>query len=121
MKRGVFTLQRCRDSACANVYFPPRPFCPRCGSRDVASFQASGRGTLASYVLNFRPAPGFEADAPYAIAVVELEEGPRLMTNVVGVEQTAEALVLDMPLELAPEAVSDEISLPKFRPAGGTL
>lgn len=120
MAKGEFTLQRCNNPACERKpYFPPRPFCPACGSRDVSSFAASGRGTLHSYVINYRAAPGFEEDAPYAIAVVELEEGPRLMTNIVGVEQTPEALPADLPLVLAPDAVSDEITLPKFRPAGG--
>ena len=66
--------------------------------------------------MNQRSAPGF--DGPYAIAVVELEEGPRMMTNIVDSPQTPEALVLDMPLEVVFEPVSDEISLPLFRPAG---
>ena len=116
-KAGELRLQRC--SACANVYFPPRPFCPRCASRKVESFKSSGKGRLFSYVINHRPAPGFEADAPYAIAVVELAEGPRLMTGIVGSAQTPEALPIDAPVEVAFEPVSDTISLPKFRLAGG--
>ena len=59
-------------------------------------FEASGRATLHSYVIHHRPVPGFTP--PYAIAVVELEEGPRMMTNIVDCAQTPEALVLDMPL-----------------------
>jgi uncharacterized OB-fold protein len=66
-------------------------------------------------VINHRPAPGFEA--PYSIAVVELEEGPRMMTNIVDCPQDPEALVLDMPVEVRFEAVSDEISLPLFTPS----
>lgn len=61
------------------------------------------------------PGSGFEA--PYAIAVAELEEGPRMMTNIVDCPQTPEALALDMPLEVVFESISDEISLPLFRPA----
>jgi uncharacterized OB-fold protein len=113
-KAGELRLQRCND--CANVYFPPRPFCPACASRSVSSFAASGRGRLYSYVINHRAAPGFEADAPYAVAVVELDEGPRMMTNITGVEQTPEALQLDMPVEVSFEPASETISLPKFRP-----
>ncbi len=79
-------------------------------------FSASGRATLHSYVISHRPAPGFVP--PYSIAVVELEEGPRMMTNIVGVAQTPEALVLDMPLTVRFEAIDDEISLPLFAPAG---
>jgi hypothetical protein len=59
--------------------------------------------------------PGFEA--PYSIAVVELEEGPRVMTNIVEIPQTPEALQLDMPLEVVFEAVSDDITLALFKPA----
>ena len=112
-RRGELLLQRCE--LCREPYFPPRPFCPRCASRQVAVFRASGRATLYSYVINERAAPGFEA--PYAIAVVELEEGPRMMTNIVESPQTPEALVLDMPLEVTFEALSEEIALPLFRPA----
>ena len=79
-------------------------------------FRASGRATLYSYVIHERPAPGFEP--PYAIAVVALEEGPRLMTSLVDVPQTPEALLLDMPLEVHFQKLDDEISLPVFAPAG---
>ncbi len=114
-RAGELRLQRCR--ACAKAYFPPRPFCPRCASRDVDVFRASGRATLASYVSHQRPAPGFEP--PYAIAIVELAEGPRMLSNLVGVPQTPEALVLDMPLEVCFERLDDEIALPLFRPVRG--
>jgi uncharacterized OB-fold protein len=89
--------------------------CPACGSRNVEWFTASGRATLYSYVINHRPAPGFEDDAPYAIAVVELAEGPRMMTSIVGVPATPEALELDMPLQVRFEPRGD-VSLPVFGP-----
>lgn len=111
---GELRLQRC--DACRHVYFPPRPFCPKCASRKVSVFKASGRATLYSYVINHRPTPGFTA--PYSIAVVELAEGPRMMTNIVGCPQTPEALQLDMPLEVTFEKQTDEIALPLFKPAG---
>ena len=110
---GELRLQRCRP--CDAHYFPPRPFCPDCLSDDVTWEAVSGRGTLHTYVINHRPAPGFEG--PYAIAVVQLEEGPRMMSNIVGVDQTPEALVLDMPLEVTFEE-RGEVQLPLFRPAG---
>lgn len=114
-RSGELRLQKCEE--CSKTYFPPRPFCPSCGARRVKIVPASGRGTLHSYVIHHRPAPGFTP--PYAIAVVELEEGPRMMTNIVDSPQTPEALVLDMPLEVAFEKVDDEITLPLFRPAKG--
>jgi uncharacterized OB-fold protein len=108
-------LQRC--DACAHAYFPPRPFCPACGNRKVSVFKASGRAWLYSYVIHHRPVPGFTP--PYAIAVVQLEEGPRMMTNIVDCPQTPDALQLDMALEPAFVKLDDEITLPLFRPAKG--
>ena len=99
------------------MYFPPRPFCPKCACRDVSVFAASGKATLWSYVIHHRPMPGFKP--PYSIAVVQLEEGPRMMTNIVECEQTPEALQLDMPLQVTFTPVSDDISLPHFKPAEG--
>ncbi len=112
-KSGELRLQRC--NACSDVYFPPRPFCPNCSSRSVEVFNASGRASEHSYVINHRNHPAF--DGPYSIAVVELEEGPRMMTNVVNCEQTPEALVLDMPLQVTFEKLNDDITLPQFKPA----
>ena len=113
-RTGELRLQKC--SACNHVYFPPRPFCPQCASPDVSVFRASGRAMLHSYVIHHRPVPGFVP--PYSIAVVQLDEGPRMMTNIVGIAQTPQALQLDMLLEVVFERLSDEISLPLFRPAG---
>ena len=98
-------------------YFPPRPFVPGTGSTDISVVKASGKGRLYSYIINHRPPPGFTA--PYAICVVELDEGVRMMTNIVECDQTPEALVLDMPVEVVFEKIDDEISLPLFRPAKG--
>ena len=81
-------------------------------------FTASGAATLYSYVINHRPAPGFEDDGPYAIAVVQLAEGPRMMANIVGVPNTPEELVLDMPLQVMFERRGD-MTLPMFAPAAG--
>jgi uncharacterized OB-fold protein len=107
-------LQQCE--ACSHIYFPPRPFCPSCSGRSVRLLDASGRATLYSYVIGHRQAPGFEP--PYSIAVVQLEEGPRMMSNIVECPQTPEALILDMPLEVKWQVLDDEITLAMFRPAG---
>jgi uncharacterized OB-fold protein len=115
-RAGELRIQRCLD--CQELYFYPRPFCPRCFSDRVEWVRVSGRARLHSYVINHRPAPGFEEQAPYAIAVVELEEGVRLMSNIVGVENTPENLVLDMPLEVAFEE-REGMCIPVFTPAGG--
>ncbi len=111
---GELRLQRC--DTCEQVYFPPRPFCPACSSRKVSVFKARGRGRLLSYVINHRPHPAW--DAPYSIAIVELDEGPHMMSNIIGCDQTPEALQLDMPLTVAFEKLTDEITLPLFKPVG---
>ena len=112
-KAGELRLQRCR--ACAHSYFPPRPFCPGCLSRDVEIYVASGRATLYSYIINHRPRIDMGPE-PHSIAVVTLEEGPRMMTNIIGCAQTPEKLQLDMPLQVTFAKQSEEISLPLFRP-----
>jgi len=114
-KAGELRLQRC--NGCGKVYFPPRPFCPTCGSRHVGIIKATGKAVLWSYVIHHRPVPGFKP--PYAIAVVQLAEGVKMMTNIVECEQTPEALQLDMPLEVVFEKQNDDITLPLFRPVKG--
>jgi uncharacterized protein len=113
-KIGELRLQRCRS--CSEAYFPPRPFCPHCASRDVEVFTASGKATLYSYVINHRPRADIGTE-PHSIAVVELAEGPRMMTNVINCPQTPEALQLDMPLQVVFGNESAEIALPYFEPA----
>ncbi len=119
---GRLTLQRCLDCPGRPAYFYPRPFCPTCLSRNIESFEASGRGRLHTYVIAHRGAPGFEA--PYVIAVVELEEGPRMMSNVVGVEPAPEHLPVGLALEVIWRDEQDgqgaAVRLPVFRPRGGS-
>ena len=113
-KAGELRLQKC--TACQESYFPPRPFCPACGCRSVEIYKASGKAILYSYVINHRPRPDM-GTAPHSIAVVQLEEGPRMMTNIVGCPQTPEALQLDMSVEVTFETFG-AIALPFFKPAG---
>jgi len=115
---GDLRIQRCVD--CGVAYFYPRPICPSCGSDQVEWFTASGDATLYSYVINHRPAPGFEEEGPYAIAVVQLAEGPRMMSSIRGVPATPEDLVLDMPLRVAFEQ-RGEVWLPVFGPPNGSV
>lgn len=113
-KAGKLMLQSCND--CDKPYFPPRPFCPACGSRAVEAFEASGKGRLYSYVISHLPAPGYTP--PFAVAVVELDEGPRMMSNILDCAPEPEALILDMSLELVFETRGD-LQIPQFRPAAG--
>ena len=113
-RREELRLQKCKS--CSLTYFPPRPFCPECSSKTISIVIGSGKARLYSYVISHLHAPGFKP--PFSIAVVELNEGPRMMTNIVGCPQTPEALVLDMPLVVAYEKRSDNITVPLFKPLG---
>ena len=113
-KRHELWLPFCTNGE--QSFFYPRVFCPRCFSWEIEWRQASGRGTLYSFAIQYRAqAPGFEP--PYVTAIVQLEEGPRLMTNLVQIEPDPEKIRCDMPVEVLVEDISDEISLPMFRPA----
>src|SRR3989337_2917407 len=93
--RHELWIQRC--TACKRHYFYPRPYCPNCLSGDTEWVKASGRGELYSFNVVFRAPPGFQA--PYVIAIVELEEGPRMMANLVGVDPDPKNMRCDMPVE----------------------
>jgi uncharacterized OB-fold protein len=113
---GELRIQHCK--ACDRHVFYPRPLCPHCGSGELEWVVSDGTATLHSYVISHRPAPGFAADVPYVIAVVELPEGVRMMTNLVNVDPDPEQLPLDMPLRVVFEQ-RGEMHLPVFEPAGG--
>jgi len=115
VKRHQLLLPKCK--ACGQLHYFPRPFCPHCFSWDLDWIQCSGNGKLYSYVINHRPAPGFEEEAPYVIAVVELDEGPRMLSNLIDIEPTPEAVQVDMPVEILFQDVNEELSMFKFRPA----
>jgi uncharacterized OB-fold protein len=108
-------LPRC--DACDAVIWHPRAFCPHCGGSSITWFRASGRGTLASFLINYTPAPGYTA--PYVMAFVQLEEGPRLTANLMDVEPDPALLSIGMALEVTFEDLG-EIVLPQFKPAGVT-
>jgi len=112
---GELRVQQC--DGCHKHFLYPRIRCPFCGSDKTTWVKTSGRGRLFSYVISHMAAPGWEGEVPYVIAVVQLDEGPRMMSNLVGVPADPAALVLDMPLEVTFEARGN-MMLPLFRPAG---
>ena len=89
-------LTKCVD--CGEVFFPPSPVCPNCTSKRIEWFDSSGRGTLYSYVIQQKPLQWW-GEGPRSVAIVELEEGPRLISSIVGCPQTPEALQLDMAVQ----------------------
>lgn len=112
VQAGKLLIQRC--GGCGTLRHPPRPMCPRCQSLEWDTVEAGGRGTVHSFVVMHHPqVPSFEY--PLAVALVELEEGVRLVTNIVGID--ASAVEVGMPVELEITKVDDELTLPLFRPA----
>ena len=113
LARHELYLQQCRD--CGTKRFPPRAVCPACLSSATAWVRASGRGIVYTYTVTHQnQAPGFREELPYVLAVVELVEGPRMMTNIVGC--APDAVRIGMPVEVTFEDVTPEITLAKFRP-----
>lgn len=110
-----FLVQRCR--ACATAQFYPRPTCTTCGSTDLADEDASGRGTLHTFTVARRAThPAFEGAEPAVIAIVELAEGPRVTTNLVGCD--VDAVRIGTPVELVWDEPDEHgICLPLWRPA----
>jgi len=112
--QGKLLLVRC--STCDEVHYYPRPFCPLCGSDTVAWEQASGDATLYTWsVVHQNDLPPFNERVPYVAAVVDLAEGPRMMTNVV--ECAFEDLRVGMALRVDFADIGEGFHVPVFRPA----
>jgi uncharacterized OB-fold protein len=113
-KEGRFLIRHC--NACGEDHFYPRPFCPTCWSDDVAWKEASGRATLYTFsIVHQNDLPPFGERVPYVAAIIDLEEGPRVMTNIEGVEH--DALRIGMPLVVDFKPISDDVTIAIFRPA----
>ena len=114
LKDRTFLVRHC--NACGRDHYYPRPFCPKCWSDDVAWKEASGEGTVYTYsVVHVNDLPPFPERVPYVAAIVELDEGPRVMTNIEGVP--FEDLRVGMPVVVDYKAISDDVTIPVFRAA----
>lgn len=106
-------MPRCR--ACGQFHYPPGSVCPHCLEEQLDWQEVSGRGTVVSWVVYHHVYhPGFAAEVPYNVAVIELAEGPRLISNVVGCPPSA--LAVGMPVEVVFDDVTPRATLPRFRP-----
>lgn len=115
MKRGEFVLQTCPH--CQTITHPPSPVCTGCLATDKTYRTASGRGTLYAFTVSYRPLhEEFKPDLPYVVALVDLEEGVRVMSWVTGC--APEALRIGMALEAWYEPIDGEVTLHRFRPVG---
>lgn len=114
LREGKLLLQHCRR--CRNVQYYQQATCRECGSDDLEHRPASGRGKVHSFSVVYRaPGPAFKENVPYAVLLVELAEGPRMISTLTGGDP--KDVTFDMEVELAFEQVSDEITLPRFRKA----
>jgi uncharacterized protein len=106
-------IQRCEN--CGHRFFYPRSTCPRCLHTEIAWDEVSGEATVYSYtVLRQAMTEAFKADIPYVLAIVELDIGVRMTTNIVDCEP--EAVEIGMPVKVVFDDVSPEVTLPKFSP-----
>lgn len=114
-KREVLLIQKCRD--CGKYRHEPRAVCPYCLSLNVRWVKVSGRGEVYSFVIYRQaPIPAWSDAVPYVVAIIELEDcGVRMVSNIVGCEP--EDVKIGMKVEVTFEKVTEEITLPKFKPA----
>lgn len=106
-------MQRCAD--CGHIRFPPALLCARCLSEHAEWVKLSGRGVVYSWiVIHQSQHPAFNAETPYNVAIVELEEGPRLHTNILDCPH--DQIHIGMPVEVVFDKVADGVTMPKFRP-----
>jgi uncharacterized OB-fold protein len=111
--RGELCFQRCEN--CGAWRHLPRFVCARCGSDRWGWAPSSGRGRIYSWTITHQPlVRGFPEPVPYAVVVVELEEGVRMVSGLRGLEPAK--LMLDLPVEVVFEAVADGVRMPFFRP-----
>jgi uncharacterized protein len=112
-RQGKLLLQYCDQ--CRRHQFYPRLYCMQCGSASLSWIEASGRGVIYSYtIIHQNKSPEFAQDTPYNVAIVQLEEGPRMMSNIVDISPAE--LRIDLPVTIIFDAVTDSISLPRFKP-----
>jgi uncharacterized OB-fold protein len=106
-------IQKCQD--CSKYVFYPRLVCPHCFSENMEWVEASGKGTVYSYTVVMNNSPSaFINDMPYVVALIKLEEGVQMLSNIV--ECAPEDVMCDMPVEVTFEKLNDDFTLPKFRP-----
>ena len=111
IERGELLIQKC--SSCGELRHPPQPMCGKCQSLEWGSVPSKGRGSVYTFtVMHYPEVPGYEY--PFVAAVIDLDEGTRLVSNVVGCEPGE--VHIGMPVELSIELVDDELKLPLFRP-----
>ena len=115
-KKHELRMQKC--SRCGYIRFPVSIVCPRCHSLEAEWTKLSGKGKVYSYIIYHQAYhPSYKDDIPYALAIIQLDEGPRMESNITDCH--LEDIKIGMPVELYFDDVTEDISLPKFKPAEG--
>ena len=113
VQENKLVFEKCKS--CGVWIHPPRPMCPKCHSIEKEWAPSTGKGTVYSFVT-YRESPHPAFKAPYSVVLVEMEEGVRLVSNMVDIEP--EEISIGMPVELVFDKIDDDITLPKFRKVG---
>jgi len=112
-RKGELLLQKC--VACGHVRYPIAAYCPQCLSEEARWTPMSGRGVVfSSIVFHQVYHPAFKNDVPYNVSLIQLEEGPRMFSNVVGV--SPQSVKVGEPVEVLFDRVTEDLAIPRFRP-----
>ncbi len=113
-RRGELVIQRCEK--CGQYQFYPRGICANCWSTDIRWVKSTGRGTVWTYTVTYQNrTQGFAQEVPYVLALVELEEGVRMFSNIV--ECNPRDVTIGMPVEVTFVQATGQISVPFFKPS----
>ena len=111
LARGELRIQRC--DVCSRAVFYPRSLCPHCHSQKLSWIVATGKGTIYSYTVAHQAYGVFAQDIPFVVAIVELEEGVRMMTRII--DAPRERIFLGLAVQVTFEKVGEDLTLPYFR------
>lgn len=113
LRENKLLIQRC--GGCGTLRHPPRPMCPQCRSLDWTAIESAGKGTVYSFVMPHQPRVPF-FDYPYVVALIELDEGVRVVSNLVDIDPAD--VTVGMAVEVFFQTFQDDLVLHQFRPSG---
>ena len=113
-RKHELRMQKCQQ--CGYIRFPASIVCPKCHSLEAEWTKLSGKGTVYSFIVYQQVYhPSYKDDIPYAVAIIQLDEGPRMESNITDCKM--EDIKIDMPVQVYFDDITDEVTLPKFKPA----
>ena len=113
-RKHELRMQKCQQ--CGYIRFPASIVCPKCHSLEAEWTKLSGKGRVYSFIVYHQVYhPSYKDDIPYAVAIIQLDEGPRMESNITDCKM--EDIKIDMPVQVYFDDITDEVTLPKFKPA----